>query len=302
MSRSGFWWWGGAALAVLAAGGAADWAVGQEVGEERMTVMSFNIRYGLAGDGENRWDLRKDLVVGVIREHAPAVIGLQEALRCQLDYLQARLPGYGLIGMGREAGGEGEHAAILYRTDRFEAAESGTFWLSDTPEVVSRHWGNTCLRICTWVRLVEKQTGRGFSVWNTHLDHESQPSREKSVRLIAGRLGERGSAEPAVVMGDFNAGEGNPAVRFLTGGGGAGDGRLPRLRDTFRVLHPDEAAVRTYHAFTGRREGEKIDYILVTPGFRVLAASIERWHEGGRYPSDHFPVTATLAWGGAGEG
>ncbi len=255
-------------------------------------IMSFNIRYGTANDGDNIWPKRKQLVFDVIADYKPDVLGLQEALRFQIDEILDAVDGYKLIGVGREAGAnEGEYSCILYRTDRFEVTESETFWLSDTPNVVgSITWGNACTRICTWARFVDKQTGGGFYFYNTHLDHRSQPSKEKSAALIAQRIADRKIPEPYILTGDFNTSEDNPVVQYLTG-----DETPAKMVDTFRVLDPDEKDVGTFNGFKGVTTGAKIDYILAEPGMKVLKAEIVKTNKNGSYPSDHFPVTATLA-------
>jgi len=265
--------------------------------------MSFNIRYGTASDGENAWPNRSDLVADVIRAHDPDVLALQEALRFQLDELGAALPHYEELGVGRSDGAtEGEYAAILYRADRFAVAEGGTFWLSDTPEVPgSTSWGNRVTRICTWARLRDRASGTAFYVYNVHLDHESQASRELSVELLAARIAARDSDDPVVVMGDFNAGVDNPAMLYLRGEAERASGATtavapsPGLRDTFRTLHPDSTGTGTFNAFRGEREGDRIDAILVSGEWLVRDAAIVRSERDGRYPSDHFPVTARLA-------
>jgi endonuclease/exonuclease/phosphatase family metal-dependent hydrolase len=124
-----------------------------------LRVMSFNIRQAKAQDGKNHWDQRKDLVVELLQTHDPDIVGLQEALRTQLDYIRNALPGYHEVGEGHGGMTAGEYSAILYRSERFEVDESGTFWLSSTPERVSKDWGNEVFRICTWVRLIEKRSG-----------------------------------------------------------------------------------------------------------------------------------------------
>jgi len=256
--------------------------------EVELSLLTFNIRYGTAADGVNAWAHRADLVAEVIREADADVVGLQEALRGQLDDLAAGLPRYAEIGVGRDDGRtRGEHATILYDRARFAVGESGTFWLSETPGTPgSMHWGNRITRVCTWARLVEKASGRGVYVYNLHLDHESQASRERSVRLVAERIGARAHADPVVVMGDFNAGEDNPALLFLLDEG---------FKDSFRALHPDEDEVGTFNAFRlGNTGGAKIDYVLVPGGATVLDAAIIRTEREGRYPSDHFPVSASV--------
>jgi endonuclease/exonuclease/phosphatase family metal-dependent hydrolase/tetratricopeptide (TPR) repeat protein len=284
--------WAYVFLACLIVGGGAQRAQS----DDSLTVMSFNIRYGTANDGENRWERRRELLFSVIRDARADVIGLQEALDFQIDEIAAAVPGYAVVGVGRDDGArKGEYAAILFRADKLQLAGAGTFWFSDTPEVVaSRSWGNTITRICTWARFVDRR-GRAFWHFNVHLDHQSQPSREKSTQLLLERIDARrqlGRYEPVIVTGDFNVGEDNPALATLTQPGAAG---APRFVDTFRVRHRDATDVNTFTAFTfGRVAGAKIDYILVEPGTEVRDAAIVRTSAGDRYPSDHFPVTAQV--------
>ncbi len=267
-----------------------------------LRVMSFNIRYGTANDGDNHWRHRREMVFQVLRDHRPDVVGLQEALRFQIDEMHEAVAGYGEIAVGRDDGKDaGEASGILYRTARLEVDEHGTFWLSDTPEVPgSRHWGNNITRICTWARLRDRQTGAMFYLFNTHLDHQSQPARERGAELIVQRINRRAHPDPIMLTGDLNAGEGNPAVRYLKGEQTAVPAKpddsapVPPLVDTFRVLHPDAAPAGTFNGFVGKRDGEKIDYILCSPEWQVVDAAIVDDNQDGRYPSDHFPVTAVV--------
>jgi endonuclease/exonuclease/phosphatase family metal-dependent hydrolase len=259
------------------------------LGSDPLVTMSFNIRYGTARDGDDAWPLRREQAIDVVRDFAPAVLGLQEALRFQIDEILEALPHYGEVGVGRDDGVDaGEHSSILYDPRRLELLDGGTFWLSDTPEVPgSMSWGNRVTRIAVWAHLHDRATDRGFRVFNTHWDHESQPARERSARLILERIAQAaGPDDPVILMGDFNAGERNPAFRALLDG----------FVDTYRAIHPpaEGEQVGTFHAFTGEPAGEKIDAILVSPHWRTLDARIVRSHRNGRYPSDHFPVTATL--------
>ena len=265
-------------------------------GDPDLRVMSFNIRNGNANDGANHWDLRKEFVYEVIRDAAPDVLGLQEAVRFQLDLLNEHFPEYAELGIVSDRTRHtGQYSAILYRKDRFELHASGNFWLSDTPETPSANWGNHHLRICTWVRLVEKETARSFYVYNTHMDDGSQRSREKGIELIMRHFHGHTDPAPLVLMGDLNVGEDNPVISYLTGTGSLEGGATPVvMADTFRVLHPDEAAAGTFNGFKGGTKGRKIDYILVCPKFETLEAAIVRTSRDGRYPSDHFPVTAKL--------
>ena len=296
-------WLAGIFVALVCACGplAADGGESSGTGLE-LSVMTFNIRYGTADDGVNKWENRRELVFGVIRKCDPDVIGLQEALGFQIDEIRKALPQYAMIGVGRDDGKtKGEYSAILYRSDRFEVEQGGTFWLSDTPDVPSSiTWGNACTRICTWARFVEKKTGRAFYQFNLHLDHVSQPSREKSVVLLAERIRNRKHPEPFVVTGDFNAGENNPAILFLKGKAtvpGKDNANVENpvpMVDTFRVRHPDANDAGTFHDFKGTDTSGKIDYILTTTDVHVLDAKILHDNAEGRYPSDHFPVIARL--------
>lgn len=304
--------WLGRRLAVpaavaLAAGVAACTTVrpgdeGSSVSEQPaaapIRAMTFNIRYGTAPEDEHAWPERRGLVVRVIRDFAPSVLGLQEALRFQLDEIRRELPRYDEIGVGRDDGAEeGEYSAILFDRRRLELLGQGTFWLSDTPALPgSMSWGNRLPRIATWGRFRDRTTDDVFYVFNTHWDHESQPARERSAELLLERIRQREApAAPMLLLGDFNAGEDSHAFQTLLAAPDDPPGAL-RLYDTFRAVHPDARETGTYHGFRGERTGAKIDAILASPRWRTLDAAILRLHEDGRYPSDHFPVTATVAF------
>lgn len=273
--------------------------------QDSFVAQSFNIRYGTANDGDNAWSFRRDLCIGVMQSMDADVIGLQEALGFQIDEIRSQMPGYALIGVGRDDGRRtGEHAALLVRADRFAIDRSGTTWLSDTPDVPgSKSWGNGITRVVTWARLIDVQTGEAVWIYNAHLDHQSQPSRERSVELISQLIHDRRFGdEPVIVMGDFNAGEGNNACRYLRGEIASASGRddapaSPILADAFRMLHADATEVGTFNSFKDERGGEKIDHVLASPGLRVLEAGIDRTRgEGNGCPSDHDAVWAKFAF------
>ena len=259
---------------------------------DTLNVMSFNIRYGTARDGDNAWELRRRSVIEVIETFGAEVLGIQEALRFQLDEIGDALPRYRRIGVGRTDGDrEGEYAAILIDRSRLTVLEEGTFWFSDEPtKPGSTSWGNDIPRICTWARLRDHISERTFYVYNVHWDHRSQPSRERSAGLLMERIATRTfDADPVLVTGDFNAGESNPAFARLLE-----PGDMPLL-DTFRALHPTAQQVGTFNGFEGTTSGDKIDAVLASADWEILASEIVRSETGGRYPSDHFPVVATVA-------
>jgi endonuclease/exonuclease/phosphatase family metal-dependent hydrolase len=259
-----------------------------------ITIVTYNIRYGTANDGDNAWPHRREQCLSTLRALDADVIGLQEALAFQIDEILADMPGYVAIGAGRDDGRiGGEHASILVRTSRFSIDHSSTMWLSDdvsTPG--SKSWGNEIPRICTFARLIDRPVGKAVWIYNTHLDHRSQPSRDRGMDLIARTALGRGpllAQEPIVVMGDFNAGESNSAIAAIKNPEGVG------LVDSFRVRHPDATEVGTFNAFKDQRAGEKIDHIFISPAITTLDAGIDRTRgPQGQCPSDHDPVWASI--------
>lgn len=265
-------------------------------------IMSFNIRLGSANDGPDSWPKRRELVAETIRRHGPDFLGLQEAMLDQVAYLRKQFPQYDCMAVFREKVPlTGEACALFYRRDhwRLDAKQQGTFWLSETPRVRgSKSWKTACTRIVTWGRFIEKDKGGGDNgtqravyVYNTHFDHRSKLAREKSAEMIARRIADRRYKDPVVLMGDLNAGESSRPIEYLTG---RVAGSPVKLLDTFRVLHPGAENTGTFCAFRGTTSGAKIDYIFVLPGTKVLGAQIVHDNRDGRYPSDHFPVTASL--------
>ena len=255
---------------------------------EPLKAMTFNIRLATGDDGENVWSKRKDFAVKVIRDANPDVLGVQEAQPIQVDELVDALPEYVNVGVSRRPDGSDEFSAIYFRRDRFHLSDAGTFWLSDTPTVPgSTTWGNSLPRIATWVRLFDRTDKRRILVINTHWDHESQPARLNSGKLLAARVHElSGDAEPVIVMGDFNAAPNNPAFVTLVEQG--------KLRDTLSVAHPDEENLCTFNGFGRTSNGPKIDAVLVSPQWQVEDAEIIRVQDGKLFPSAHWPVTATV--------
>ena len=266
-------------------------AVGSAGAQAPIRVLSFNIRYGTAPDGDHVWERRRAGVAAVIEDHAPHLIGVQEALRAQLDDLAPVVPHHRELGVGRDDGRTaGEYTAIFVDTLRFVVVDHGTFWFSDTPAVPgSTSWGNQITRISTWARLADRTTGDTLRVYNLHWDHESQPSRERSAELLRRRLTTDGvPADRVLVLGDFNADESNAAFHAALGDD------PPMLRESLRAVRPNASVVGTYHAFRGDSTGGMIDHVLVGPGWIVSDAGIDRRRFGAIWPSDHFPVWAIV--------
>ena len=157
-------------LSALLLGGGADLlsARGRE-----LVAGSYNIRCDTPVDGDNAWPYRKERVEALIRFYGFDVLGVQEAKPSQMSDLRA-MPGFASVGVGRDGGDRGEYSAIFYRTDRLRVLDSGTFWLSETPDKVSRGWDGACNRTVTWVELKDRKSGKEFFYFNTHLDHKGK--------------------------------------------------------------------------------------------------------------------------------
>lgn len=261
-------------------------------------VMSFNIRYGTAKDAENRWELRREFLVETIRNFGPDLLGTQETLAFQRDYLGELLDEYAAFGAGRDDGREkGEMAALFYRTDRFEKLDGGHFWLSETPDVPgSKSWDSSLTRITTWVKLRDRQHSQAppLVFFNTHFDHRGKLVRVHSAELIRRRIEELPLETPVILTGDFNAAEASPPYAALFE---PQDSATSPLVDAFRMLHPDRGTEDgTFSGFrAGSTGGPRIDWIACSRHWTIKSAEIDRTQRDGQTPSDHFPVTAVLS-------
>ena len=261
---------------------------------EEVKVMTFNIRVDTMFDRRHRWKKRKNMVVDTLKRNSADVIGLQEAKVKQLGIIRQAMPQYATYAVGRNNGRtKGETCAIFYRKDRFVLMDSDTFWFSNTPTVPgSKDWGNLWPRICTWVRLMDRTTGKAFYVYNVHLSNMSQNSRELSTRMLAGRIAARKTRDPFIVMGDFNMELSNPAMRYLQNY--ASQTPYPRMFDAWSSVHFRERSIGTRHGFRGRTSGPMIDHIPVCENTIPLEVTIDQRQYDGKYPSDHFPVIAKI--------
>ena len=257
--------------------------------ETDLKVMSFNIRLGVANDGDNHWDKRKEWVLQTIQNFGPDLLGLQEVWHMQEDFLKEKLSDYSYFGRSRRTDPrEGEQCGIMYRRDRFEKIEGKTFWLSETPEVPeSKSWDSSLPRIANWTVLKDrKNKGSEIFLINTHFDHKGRESRKQAALLLKKRIQELKRDVRVIVTGDFNAREESDPYLGLVGG---------KILDTYRMAQPNRSDEEsTLSGWNGRTSGNRIDWVLCTRNFRVLSAKIDRSEFGGKYPSDHYPVTATL--------
>jgi len=254
-----------------------------------LSLMTFNLRYGTAADGDNAWPHRKETLVNAIKQSSPDIIGVQECLMFQAEYIANTLPEYHWLGIGREADGGGEMAAVFYRKNLLNPVETDYFWLSETPGVPgSRSWDTACTRMATHVRFWHRKTGLFFDVLNTHLDHESEAARVNGCALILSRANGPPKDAPVIVMGDFNADAENSAPWNACIEAGFADSWLAARQRVGPEI--------THGGFHAPNPGQKsrIDWILVRGPIQVEQCETVVYHENGRYPSDHFPVLARI--------
>jgi len=259
--------------------------------QNEWSALTYNIRYDNPGDGEDTWLKRRDFLAAQVAFYAPEVFGIQEGLLRQLEYLSEQLPGYERIGVGRDDGKEGgEYTALFFKKDRFKLLASGTFWLSETPDQVSKGWDAALPRICTFIHLRDKRAKKNVWVFNTHFDHIGKEARRESAALILKKIREKNTDnEPVVVMGDFNATpEDDPILEMLK-----------ELQDT-RVLSktPSFGPSGTFNAFKFNEPVTRlIDYIFLKgKDLKVLQHAVLSDSRNCHYSSDHLPVLVRLAW------
>ncbi|MFD9430965.1 endonuclease/exonuclease/phosphatase family protein [Streptomyces sp. NPDC060002] len=254
-----------------------------------LEVMTYNLRFASAEE-PNSWAVRRPVMRALLRRAAPHVIGTQEGRPQQLRDIAADLgKRYEWIGTSRGAVDD-EAMAVFYDTRRLAPAEHAHFWLSDTPEVRgSNTWGAAHPRMVTWVRFRDlRAVGREFCVLNTHLDNAGQYARERSAALIAARIAGFDRSLPLLLTGDFNAvAHVNPVYDTLLAAG---------LVDTWDAARSRGGAYATFHGYKPLTpNGDRIDWILATPGFRVHREWTDTFALNGQYPSDHLPVQASLS-------
>ncbi|MDL2297415.1 endonuclease/exonuclease/phosphatase family protein [Bacteroidales bacterium OttesenSCG-928-B11] len=257
--------------------------VAQTPSSGEINIISFNIRYDNPDDGMNAWVFRKEAVSRMINTERPDVLGIQEALAGQMDYLKLYCPDYECAGIGREDGvSKGEYAAIFWLKSRFSLIDSGHFWLSETPQIPSKGWDAACHRMVTWVQLADKESGKELFVFNTHLDHIGKVAREQSLLLISRKIKEIvGEMNlPVFLTGDFNSMTCDDIFN-----------PLKTLLSSAREATDNTDDSNTYNGFgTDSDLIDHIFYVNATPlKFKVMNSSY-----GVNYISDHYPVKGTF--------
>jgi endonuclease/exonuclease/phosphatase family metal-dependent hydrolase len=257
--------------------------------------MSFNIRYGTADDGANSWPHRREWVVERIKAFDPDLLGLQE---CRDDeqaaYLKSRLASYQFLGVRRGGAGEPaiEMAPVLFRAYSFVQLDAGHFWLSTTPDQPkSISWGSTFPRTVTWVELRHRESGRCLTFFNTHFDYAGRAAQE-SAKLLRKHFDQLGPDKPIILTGDFNAEKDSLPYRALLA---VAEAPSCKLLDALRQADPELAGAEgTSHDFGRAQNPPAIDWLLISDHFVTVEAAVDRTSSGQLYPSDHWPIHATV--------
>lgn len=253
-----------------------------------LTVMTYNIRYDNPRDGDDNWHKRKEWLVEQVKSHNPDVLGIQEGLHQQVTYLDEQLSDYTHVGVGRDDGKEkGEYSAIYYKRDLFEVKESGTFWLSETPDEPSKGWDADIKRVCTYALLKDINSGKEFWVFNTHYDHKGKEARKQSSKLALQKIEELNTSNsPVVFMGDFNAtADDQPIITVKE-----------KMQDSFDVsaTKPFGPSGTNCGFDASKPATNQIDYIFVWGNLKVKRCGVISEEKNMRHPSDHFPVLAEI--------
>jgi endonuclease/exonuclease/phosphatase family metal-dependent hydrolase len=262
--------------------------------ENLIKVMTLNIRYDNPGDSLNAWPNRAAIVSNFIRNEKPDLLGMQEVLQHQYEFLDSTLLDYGSIGVGRSDGAkEGEMNPVFYRKERFDMIRTKTFWLSETPVVPgSKAWDAGLPRIVTWVELVDKNSHQHLFYFNTHFAHDSDSARIMSAGLLLSKVDSISSDFPFVITGDFNMLPSSKGYEILTGPAES----VPLLKDSFVISERNPIGpMYTFNGFSDKQGTGRIDYIFVKDGLKVLSHKTIIKKERRIYISDHWPVEAIVS-------
>lgn len=248
--------------------------------------MTYNLRCA-SEVSPNSWSERKDAMVQLLQKESPDIIGTQEGLYHQLQDLTSELSEYDWIGLGREGGSQGEFMAIFYKKDRFQPLAFNHFWLSNDPlSIGSISWGSDCVRMATWVRFLDRQTGRTFYHLNTHLDHISDEARLEGTKVILQMIEQFQHDDPYFITGDFNTDSDSDTYALYTDQG--------QFRDVWHIAHEKiNEDIGSFNNFKDPSGGKsRIDWMFCRGDVEVhIVKTIDDQFDG-QFPSDHFPIMA----------
>ena len=251
--------------------------------EGPITMMSCNVRCLSPLDlGTRSWFYRADLLMEDISSQAPGIIGFQEATVWQYDYLVSSLPEYDSVITYRDDSVIAEGCPVFYHKDLYDLVDKGSFWLSETPDIMSKDWDAAHYRICSYVILTEKSSGKDFVVFNTHLDHVSDEARIQGIGVVLDKISQFGGL-PAVIMGDFNAQESSETYESVT----------QHFTDACHAAGVTPGY--TYQNWGDPDSAKRLDYFMISrTGFSVESYTVVPAIHDGVYASDHCPIVVVL--------
>lgn len=252
---------------------------------QNLKIMTYNIRLDIASDGENAWPNRKDYFTSQIQFYSPDIFGVQEATPNQVTDIALALPNYNKFGLGREGEGKGEACTVYYKKDRFQVQHSNTFWLSETPDVISKGWDAAYNRVCTYGLFKDLKTKKSFWVFNLHLDHMGNEARVKGIQLVLSKIAAVNTKkQPVFLMGDFNSEPNTPQIVEVK----------KVMNDTRDVsIEKPFGPSGTFNDFKHDKPVTLlIDYIFVSKnsGLKIEKHAVLSDSKDLKYPSDHLPV------------
>lgn len=250
--------------------------------QQSKKFMTYNIRLNLTSDAENCWEKRKEMFLKQILFVSPDVFGVQEALPEQVADIQKYLSQYSFVGHGRDENGTGEASNIFYNKNQYKVLETNTFWLSETPDKVSKGWDAALNRICTYALLQDKKNKQKFFVFNTHFDHQGTLARKNAAILILDKIETINTKKyPCILMGDFNGDENTAWIQLLS----------HKMIDSKTISPLVFGPNATFNGFQyDEIPTERIDFIFVNAQIIVKKYATLVHSEKKRFPSDHFPV------------
>lgn len=263
--------------------------LGSSFAQSNVKLMSYNIRYDITTSNASPWTERQTAIAGQIKRFDADIIGMQEVLEHQREQLLSDLPGFASIGVGRDDGQKaGEYAPIFYKEERYGLMNSGTFWLSPTPDVPSKGWDAALNRICTYAQFFDLESKESFWVFNTHFDHVGEVARMKSSEFILQKIQEvtNGTLQAVIFCGDLNLNDDHPTITFLQS----------EMKDALLVAKQIKTKTnQTFNNFDLTTPASKrIDYIFTNEQLRVQSFETIVEPFGVSYPSDHFPIFTSL--------
>jgi endonuclease/exonuclease/phosphatase family metal-dependent hydrolase len=258
-------------------------------------VMTLNIRYDNPEDSIYAWTERASQVCAFIDDERPDILGMQEVLWTQYQYLDSVLTEYSSVGVGRNDGSrEGEMNPVFFRKGRFDPVRNITFWLSDSPDVAgSKGWGASLPRIVTWMELVDKRNHKHFFFFNTHFAHDSDSARLMSSKILLKEVNKIAEGYPFIISGDFNMPPTSTGYSILTGPNES----VPLIKDSYVITEKRPyGPVCTFNGFSDKKETARIDYIFVRNGMKVLEYKTVTKKDHGIFISDHWPVLTSVSF------